>query len=131
MTGNFPFTQLLFCFHASLYSLLCSLYSATSVKAVCAKGSRTSFSPVVQAADGLQALDKFNPQIDLVLLDGMLPKVSGTEVCRRLRLTSQVPIIMVTAKDSEIDENPAHPQYLVTVRGLGYKIVTPETSRRT
>ena len=64
---------------------------------------REGFS-VVQAADGLQALDKFNSQIDLVLLDVMLPKVSGTEVCRRLRLTSQVPIIMVTAKDSEIDK---------------------------
>ena len=40
---------------------------------------------------------------DLVLLDLMLPGRSGTEVCREVRLTSQVPIIMVTAKDSEID----------------------------
>ncbi|XCB29273.1 response regulator transcription factor [Arcanobacterium hippocoleae] len=59
---------------------------------------------VVQAADGAQALEKFNSTINLVLLDVMLPKVSGTEVCRRLRQTSQVPIIMVTAKDSEIDK---------------------------
>lgn len=59
---------------------------------------------VVQAADGAQALEKFGPMIDLVLLDVMLPKISGTEVCRRLRQSSQVPIIMVTAKDSEIDK---------------------------
>lgn len=59
---------------------------------------------VVQAADGLQALEKFTEKIDLVLLDVMLPKVSGTEVCRRLRQNSQVPIMMVTAKDSEIDK---------------------------
>ncbi|MDR6939742.1 response regulator transcription factor [Arcanobacterium hippocoleae] len=59
---------------------------------------------VVQASDGAQALDKFSPSIDLILLDVMLPKVSGTEVCRRLRQVSQVPIIMVTAKDSEIDK---------------------------
>ena len=56
------------------------------------------------ARDGAQALDLFdavNP--DLVLLDVMLPRVSGIDVCRELRGRSRVPIIMVTAKGSEID----------------------------
>jgi two-component system, OmpR family, response regulator RegX3 len=56
------------------------------------------------ARDGAQALDVFdavNP--DLVLLDVMLPRVSGIDVCRQLRKRSQVPIIMVTAKGAEID----------------------------
>jgi two-component system, OmpR family, response regulator RegX3 len=56
------------------------------------------------ARDGLQALDMFdavNP--DLVLLDVMLPRISGIDVCRQIRKRSQVPIIMVTAKTSEID----------------------------
>ena len=56
------------------------------------------------ARDGAEALDVFdaiNP--DLVLLDVMLPKVSGIDVCRELRRRSSVPIIMVTAKGSEID----------------------------
>ena len=56
------------------------------------------------ARDGAQALDLFdavNP--DLVLLDVMLPRISGIDVCRQLRKRSQVPIIMVTAKGSEID----------------------------
>ncbi|CAN5504149.1 MAG: response regulator [Iamia sp.] len=56
------------------------------------------------ARDGAQALDLFDAvQPDLVLLDVMLPKVSGIDVCRELRTRSQVPIIMVTAKGAEID----------------------------
>jgi two-component system, OmpR family, response regulator RegX3 len=56
------------------------------------------------ARDGAQALDLFDAvQPDLVLLDVMLPKVSGIDVCRELRRRSTVPIIMVTAKGSEID----------------------------
>lgn len=56
------------------------------------------------ARDGAQALDLFDVvQPDLVLLDVMLPKVSGIDVCRELRRRSKVPIIMVTAKGSEID----------------------------
>lgn len=56
------------------------------------------------ARDGMQALDLFDlVRPDLVLLDVMLPKVSGIDVCRQLRKRSQVPIIMVTAKASEID----------------------------
>ncbi|MDY5584230.1 MAG: response regulator transcription factor [Arcanobacterium sp.] len=59
---------------------------------------------LVTVADGVQALDSFNSQIDLVLLDVMLPKLSGTEVCKQLRQKSNVPIMMLTAKDSEIDK---------------------------
>ncbi|SDU79837.1 two-component system, OmpR family, response regulator RegX3 [Arcanobacterium phocae] len=60
---------------------------------------------VVEAADGQQALDIFATHaIDLVLLDVMLPQMNGTEVCRKIRKTSSVPIIMVSAKDSEIDK---------------------------
>ncbi|GAB3063522.1 response regulator transcription factor [Sediminivirga luteola] len=60
---------------------------------------------VTVAADGNRALDEFDRGgADLVLLDLMLPGVSGTEVCRQLRTKSSVPIIMLTAKDSEIDK---------------------------
>ena len=59
---------------------------------------------VVVATDGATALERFSEvQPDLVLLDVMLPRVSGVDVCRQIRSTSQVPIIMVTAKSSEID----------------------------
>ncbi|PLA38164.1 DNA-binding response regulator [Corynebacterium coyleae] len=57
------------------------------------------------APDGPTALQLFDSEdIDLVLLDLMLPGMSGTEVCRKLRAESSVPIIMVTARDSEIDK---------------------------
>ena len=60
---------------------------------------------VVQATDGRQALDRFDEQsFDIVVLDLMLPKVDGLEVCRRLRSRSSVPIIMLTAKSEEIDK---------------------------
>lgn len=56
------------------------------------------------ARDGAQALDLFDAvRPDIVLLDVMLPKVSGIDVCRAIRAKSKVPIIMVTAKASEID----------------------------
>jgi len=56
------------------------------------------------ARDGSEALDMFDAvQPDLVLLDVMLPKVSGIDVCREIRKRSKVPIIMVTAKSAEID----------------------------
>ena len=59
---------------------------------------------VTVARDGQEALELFdaNPP-DLVLLDVMLPKMSGIDVCRQLRQRSQLPIVMVTAKSSEID----------------------------
>jgi two-component system response regulator RegX3 len=60
---------------------------------------------VAVAEDGRQAIDMFNAQgADLILLDLMIPVVSGVEVCRSIRTHSQVPIIMLTAKDAEIDK---------------------------
>jgi DNA-binding response OmpR family regulator len=60
---------------------------------------------VVQATDGRQALERFAEQpFDLVVLDVMLPKLDGFEVCRRLRSRSSVPIIMLTARSEEIDK---------------------------
>jgi DNA-binding response OmpR family regulator len=60
---------------------------------------------VVQARDGEEALRRFDGErVDLVVLDLMLPKVDGLEVCRRLRAKSSVPIIMLTARDDELDK---------------------------
>ena len=60
---------------------------------------------VAIAATGPDALDQFERNgADLVLLDLMLPGLPGTEVCRQLRAKSSVPVILVTAKDSEIDK---------------------------
>src|SRR5437879_6490455 len=60
---------------------------------------------VVQAADGEEALREFAANsVDLVVLDIMLPRLDGLEVCKRLRATSSVPIIMLTARDDELDK---------------------------
>ncbi|MEV0892088.1 response regulator transcription factor [Promicromonospora sp. MEB111] len=60
---------------------------------------------VIEAADGNSALAAYDAEgADLVLLDLMLPGLSGTEVCRELRARGDVPVIMLTAKDSEIDK---------------------------
>ena len=60
---------------------------------------------VVRAADGQEALARFaESAFDLVVLDVMMPKLDGLEVCRRLRAKSSVPIIMLTAKAEEIDK---------------------------
>jgi two-component system response regulator RegX3 len=60
---------------------------------------------VVAAGEGEQALELFGRERpDLILLDLMLPGMSGTEVCKRVRAQSAVPIIMLTAKDTEIDK---------------------------
>jgi DNA-binding response OmpR family regulator len=60
---------------------------------------------VVQATDGREALARFSETaFDLVVLDVMLPRVDGLEVCRRMRARSSVPIIMLTAKAEEIDK---------------------------
>lgn len=60
---------------------------------------------VTVAGDGPTALESFDSEgADIVLLDLMLPGMSGTDVCKRLRVTSSVPVIMVTARDSEIDK---------------------------
>ncbi len=60
---------------------------------------------VVHATDGHQALERFAEEpFDLVVLDLMLPRIDGLEVCKRLRSQSSVPIIMLTAKSEEIDK---------------------------
>jgi DNA-binding response OmpR family regulator len=60
---------------------------------------------VLQARDGEEAIELFQRHdVDLVVLDLMLPKVDGLEVCRRLRAGSAVPIIMLTARDDELDK---------------------------
>ena len=72
----------------------------TLVEALEADGFR-----VVSAADGREALTRFRAERpDLVLLDLMLPELSGIEVCRIIRAESGVPIVMLTAKDSELDK---------------------------
>lgn len=61
---------------------------------------------VVEASDGEEALDLFFDQndIDLVILDVMMPKMDGWQVCREIRAYSKVPVIMLTAKSDERDE---------------------------
>jgi two-component system, OmpR family, response regulator len=60
---------------------------------------------VVQARDGDEAMRQFDEHaVDLVVLDLMLPKLDGLEVCKRIRATSHVPIIMLTARDDEVDK---------------------------
>src|ERR671910_569463 len=60
---------------------------------------------VVHALDGEEALARFAEEdVDLVVLDLMLPKLDGIEVCKRLRAESSVPIIMLTARDDELDK---------------------------
>ena len=60
---------------------------------------------VLQARDGAEALERFaSERVDLVVLDIMLPKLDGLEVCKRLRAESEVPIIMLTARDDELDK---------------------------
>jgi two-component system response regulator RegX3 len=60
---------------------------------------------VFEAEDGIKALSQFEKEHpDIILLDLMLPGKSGSEVCRTIRAESNVPIIMLTAKDSEIDK---------------------------
>ena len=57
------------------------------------------------AEDGQMALDIFaNGNFDIILLDLMIPKIPGNEVCRQIRMTSNIPIIMLTAKDTEVDK---------------------------
>jgi DNA-binding response OmpR family regulator len=60
---------------------------------------------VVQARDGEEALRRFGDEnVDLVVLDVMLPRLDGLEVCKRLRSQSNVPIIMLTARGEELDK---------------------------
>lgn len=76
---------------------------AAIAEVVSAYARREGFDTVT-ASDGLSALEIFSHEdISLVILDLMLPKLSGEEVCRRIREKSQVPIIMLTAKTGESD----------------------------
>jgi two-component system response regulator RegX3 len=60
---------------------------------------------VIEAEDGEEAVTLFQKEgADLVLLDLMIPKLNGKDVCKALRVTSDVPVIMLTAKDTEIDK---------------------------
>ncbi len=61
---------------------------------------------VVEAVDGKDALEKFEAEegFNLALLDVMMPHIDGFEVCRRIRSTSEIPIVMLTARDTEYDE---------------------------
>ena len=84
-------------------SVLLAEDEGSFVEALVVGLAREGFSVTV-ARDGTEALalfDRVNP--DLVLLDLMLPKLSGIDVCRAIRTRSSVPIIMVTAKSTEID----------------------------
>jgi two-component system, OmpR family, response regulator RegX3 len=66
--------------------------------------SREGFE-VIAAADGAGGIAEFDRQgADIVLLDLMMPGLSGTEVCRQLRLRGPIPVIMLTARDSEVDK---------------------------
>lgn len=58
---------------------------------------------IVDAFDGVSALESITPEVVLCVLDIMMPKMSGIEVCREIRKTSQLPILMLTAKGEEID----------------------------
>ncbi|WP_225938585.1 response regulator transcription factor [Kovacikia minuta] len=60
---------------------------------------------VATAEDGMSAIKQFHKQVpDLILLDLMLPEVDGMEVCWRIRAFSDVPIVILTAKDQDIDK---------------------------
>jgi DNA-binding response OmpR family regulator len=77
----------------------------TTLRETLAEALRQDGLQVLTAADGKEALERFRAgSPDLVLLDLMLPQVSGIEVCRILRRESTVPIVMLTARDGEIDK---------------------------
>ncbi|MBR1486517.1 MAG: response regulator transcription factor [Synergistaceae bacterium] len=76
---------------------------ASIAEVVSAYAKRDGYETVI-ATDGLEALEIFErDDIDLIILDLMLPKLNGEEVCRRIREKSSVPIIMLTAKSGESD----------------------------
>lgn len=58
---------------------------------------------ILSAVDGEEAMKLFSPKVDLILLDVMMPKINGYDVCRKIRETSQVPIIFLSAKGQAID----------------------------
>jgi two-component system response regulator MtrA len=75
-----------------------------SIREVTAIGLRNAGFDVVTAADGLEGLERFRAgAFDLLLLDVMLPRLDGLELCRAIRRTSTVPIVMLTARGDTID----------------------------
>ncbi len=74
------------------------------VKVLCAYAQKEGYEPTA-AHDGQEALDYFEKiKFDMVLLDVMMPKVDGFEVCKQIRKSSNVPIIMVTARGEDFDK---------------------------
>lgn len=75
-----------------------------SIREVTALGLGAAGFEVVTAADGVEGLDRFRAEaFDLVLLDIMLPRLDGYEVCRQIRRTSTVPVVMLTARSDTMD----------------------------
>jgi two-component system response regulator MtrA len=76
----------------------------SSIREVTALGLENAGFTVATAADGLAGLERFRAEpFDLVLLDIMLPRLDGLEVCRQIRKTSTVPVVMLTARADTID----------------------------
>jgi two-component system, OmpR family, response regulator MtrA len=76
----------------------------SSIREVTALGLENAGFTVATAADGLAGLERFRAEpFDLVLLDIMLPRLDGLEVCRQIRRTSTVPVVMLTARADTID----------------------------
>ena len=75
-----------------------------SIREVTAMGLGSAGFSVTTAADGVDALERFRTEpYDLVLLDIMLPRLDGYEVCRQIRKTSTVPVVMLTARGDTMD----------------------------
>jgi two-component system, OmpR family, response regulator MtrA len=75
-----------------------------SIREVTALGLRGAGFTIVTAGDGVEGLDRFRADpFDLVLLDVMLPRLDGLEVCREIRRTSTIPVVMLTARADTID----------------------------
>ena len=75
---------------------------------------------VIEAADGVEAVDTFmeNKDIALIILDVMMPRMDGWEVCRQIRKDSKVPIIMLTAKGEEMDEYGVDSNEIIEIGGI-------------
>jgi two-component system response regulator MtrA len=75
-----------------------------SIREVTALGLRSAGFTIVTASDGVEGLDRFRAEpFDLVLLDIMLPRLDGFDVCREIRRGSTVPVVMLTARSDTID----------------------------
>jgi two-component system response regulator MtrA len=75
-----------------------------SIREVTALGLRAAGFTIVTAGDGVEGLDRFRAEpFDLVLLDVMLPRLDGLEVCREIRRTATIPVVMLTARADTID----------------------------